>query len=170
MKPYEIKIEWEGPLRLDDVIKNKVDGGTKKNGWEGEDYGLYQIYGRHILCKKNALLYIGQASDETFSQRFKRHKKWLDIDQDKKDIKIYLGRVYDSKKHTSAGNWKTWKRDINIAEKILIYKYSPHYNGRELANEPDLPFKEIWLRHSGSKKGNRLQAVDKAPRHFHYWK
>ncbi len=43
----------------------------------GEDYGLYQIYGKHILCGKDTLLYIGEATEQTFSTRFKQHQHWL---------------------------------------------------------------------------------------------
>jgi hypothetical protein len=121
MKAYEIKIEWEGPLTLDQA-KEKNDGGSNSNNWEGKDYGLYQIYGRHILYKQNALLYVGIATKRTFSQRFKDHEKWLRDDQDDQDIKIFLGRIYNSDKLTV----KTWTRDAKLAEKILIYKCSPN--------------------------------------------
>lgn len=58
MELYKIRIEWEGPYSLEEVITKMVDGG-KNPDWDGNDYGLYQIYGRHILSGKNTLLYIG---------------------------------------------------------------------------------------------------------------
>jgi GMC oxidoreductase len=84
-EPYEIRIEWEGPYSVEEVINKMVDGGENPD-WDGNDYGLYQIYGRHILCGKNTLLYIGIAPEETFSQRFREHKIWLDNDQDEEDV------------------------------------------------------------------------------------
>lgn len=170
MEAYEIRIEWEGPFKLKEVIENMDDGGSQENNWDGEDYGIYQIYGKHILCGENALLYIGIITERTFSQRFSEHKAWLEVDQDEEDIKICLGRVYDPKKHSAKDNWATWKRDIELAEKILIYKYSPHYNGRELAREPDLSLLEnIRIIHTGSYEGNRLLKEDNAPKDFHEW-
>ena len=164
MTTYVIKIEWEGPLTLDQVINEKTAGGDKVNKWEGNDYGLYQIYGRHILYKQNALLYVGIATESTFSQRFKFHEKWLCDDQDAQDIKIFLGRIYNSDKLTV----KTWTRDVKLAEKILIYKYTPNYNGRELSKEPYLfRYENIRLIHIGQR--NRLKKEDNVPKDFREW-
>ena len=165
MEPYEIKIEWEGPFSLNEVI-NKMNDGGKSPDWDGNDYGLYQIYGWHILCGGNALLYIGITTERTFSQRFNEHKVWLEKDQNEEYIKIYLGRVYDPKRHSVRDKWKSWKSDIEIAEKILIYKYSPNYNSRELTREPDIsPRKSIRLVHIGVKS-HRLEKEDNVPRDF----
>lgn len=161
MKSCEIRIEWEGPFKVDNVIK-KMDRTGEPPLWNGEDYGLYQIYGEHSLCGKETLLYIGITTERTFSQRFKEHKIWLDKDQKKKDVSIYLGRVYDPKRHLTDD---IWTEDVEISEKILIYKYSPNYNSRELSDAPDLsPHKNIRLVHSG-KRGN-LEPVDNAPKDF----
>ena len=165
IKIYKIKLEWEGPLTLEQVIMGKTDGGNIFNNWEGKDYGLYQIYGRHILYKQNALLYVGIATERTFSQRFREHEKWLLDDQDKQDIRIFIGRIYNSDKLTV----RTWKRDIKLAEKILIHKYSPNYNSKELSEEPNLhPYEKIRLIHIG--KRNRLKKEDTAPKDFREWK
>ena len=55
-----VRIEWEGPLSLDEV-KELADG--------DEDCGLYQIYGRHIIFGDDSLLYIGMTTS-TFRSRF----------------------------------------------------------------------------------------------------
>ncbi|MGE5446044.1 MAG: hypothetical protein ACM3SR_15865 [Ignavibacteriales bacterium] len=154
MERYKIRIGWEGSHSLEEVINKMVDGGTNPD-WDGNDYGLYQIYGRHILYGKNTLLYIGMVTEETFSQRFREHKIWLDYDQDEEDIKIYLSRIYDPKEHSERDNWESWKRDIVISEKILIYKYCHNYNLRELSYPPLLPFREVRLIHAGNR--NRLK-------------
>jgi hypothetical protein len=166
MERYEIKIEWDGPFSVEEVIDKMIDGGEKPD-WDGNDYGLYQIYGRHILCGKNTLLYIGMTTEQTFSQRFKEHKVWLDEDQDNEDIKIYIGKIYDPKKHSKKDSWRLWKRDVQIAEKVLIYKYSPNYNGREISSKPKLHFNSVRLVHVGER--NRLEEEDNIPRDFSEW-
>lgn len=161
MKSYEIKIEWDGPFKVDEVIE-KMNRAGEAPLWDGEDYGLYQIYGEHTLCGKNTLLYIGITTERTFSQRFKDHKIWLDKDQKDTDVNIYLGRVYDPKRHLSD---KIWKSDVQIAEKILIYIYSPNYNSRELTVPPDLsPHESIRLVHTG--KRGKIESEDNAPDDF----
>lgn len=119
------------------------------------------------------MLYVGITTERPFSQRFKEHKMWLldNNDQDEKDVAIYLGRVFDPIKHSEKDKWKSWKRDIEIAEKILIYKYAPNYNSRELTSEPVLsPYKSIRLIHTGKpRKPHKLKPVDEVPRDFHEW-
>ena len=39
----QLEIEWKGPYSLSDVIQKMTDGG-KAPSYEGEDYGIYQIY------------------------------------------------------------------------------------------------------------------------------
>ena len=65
-----VRIEWEGPFCLDYVI----DELNRK-----DDYGLYQIYGTHIILEPSGgadnLLYIGMTGlGSTFSERLKNHK------------------------------------------------------------------------------------------------
>jgi len=161
MAAYSIKIEWEGPFDLLTIIAKKKDGGVPPD-YEGNDYGLYQIYGNHILCKADTLLYVGIAVDETFAERFKHHKKeWLNKEE---NIQIYIGRVYDPKKHSKTSNWSAWKKDIEIAEDILIYKYSPNYNNAGITDPPKLQHEHIQLIHCGER--HKLQEIDKAPEDF----
>jgi hypothetical protein len=79
----------------------------------------------------------------------------------------HLGRIYDPKKHSERDNWESWKRDIELAEKILIYKYSPNYNLRGLSSPPFLPFRKVRLVHAGRK--NRLEKEDNVPKDFLEW-
>lgn len=157
MKAYGIEIEWKGPFSPNKVI-NEMDDCGKSPTCNGKDYGLYQIYGKHILCGENTLLYVGKTTERTFSRRFKEHQKWLLEDQYEKDIKIYLGRIYNPKRHSEKDKWKSWKEDIKDAEKILIYKYSPNYNGRELARIPKLHHPKFEL-FNGGRRG-RLKNRD----------
>jgi hypothetical protein len=162
MDEHKIIIEWAGPFEYQDVIDKMKDGG-KYPEYDGNDYGLYQIYGKHILCGSDTLLYIGKAARETFSDRFKYHKKWWIADEE--EIKVYLGRVYDPQKHSKSDKWKSWEHDIDLAERILIYKYSPNYNNASIGDKPSLlPFKKILLIHEGNKQ--KLGKEDNAPEDY----
>jgi hypothetical protein len=50
-----LTVTWSGPFQLDEVIKDFNDG-RKSPSYEGPDYGLYQIYGKHILAGSDTLL------------------------------------------------------------------------------------------------------------------
>lgn len=154
---YDIKVEWKGPFDLQAVTEKKNDGGASPN-YEGIDYGLYQIYGTHILFGPDKLLYVGKTVENTFSDRFKEHKEWL---LNERDIKIYLGRIYDSQRHSKKDNWRLWKEDVEIAEKIIIYKYSPPYNSSNISEQPSLRYRVVRIAHDG-RKGELMQE-DVAP-------
>ncbi len=153
-----INIRWEGPLTLSTVIKEKNDWG-KRPKYAGNDYGLYQIYGRHILCGGNTLLYLGKAVDQTFSARFKQHKKdWIGNTK----VKIYLGRTVVAKTYSDIDKWKVWKKDVGIAEEIMIYKYTPNYNSSCIGDYPKLPpDTKVRLKHIGNK--GSIRKIDNAP-------
>ncbi len=139
-----------------------MDNGGKGPFYDGEDYGLYQIYGKHILYGSNALLYIGKATKQTFSRRFKWHIKWWLTGEE--SIRVYIGTIYDPKKHSRKDNWRSWERDVEVGEKMMIYKYSPNYNSLNISNPPGLGKRSILLVHKG--KRNRLKALDRAPEDF----
>lgn len=163
---YQIDIDWVGPLSLSEVVVQMKDAGEPPI--YGNDYGLYQIYGRHILHGRDCLLYVGITTEQTFSDRFKQHETWLKEDQDEEDINIHLGRIYDPQKHSEKDGWMSWVRDVELAEKILIYKYSPNYNSEGLSVEPDLsPHRSVRLVHAGER--GRLKEEDVAPRDFREW-
>lgn len=165
MDRYTIEIAWEGHLSIQEVIDKKNDGGSKSDNWAGGDYGVYQIYGPHILNKEDALLYVGKAVDETFSLRFRDHKINLLKDEDPDKIKIYLGRLESSSQYTPKYNWRIWYRDADIVEHILIYRYTPHYNSARLNQYPNLyQHNEIKLLHKGNM--GRLSSEDNAPRDY----
>ncbi|MDQ3523354.1 MAG: hypothetical protein M3434_13645 [Gemmatimonadota bacterium] len=86
----ELPIVWIGPYTPEQVIHDLNDGGSAP-AYAGEDYGLYQIYGAHILGDTNSLLYIGKATQQTFSARFQQHRTWL---QHEDAVQIYVGRIH----------------------------------------------------------------------------
>jgi hypothetical protein len=132
-----LHIDWEGPFEVTKVIERKID---KK-----KDCGIYQIYGNHPIYGKDSLLYIGETTDNTFSERFKVHKRdWLD-DKDLGQISAYLGDVYkqsgekyDEKKDMMSD--EEWKELVKQCEQLLIYAFGPSYNSRnkQSINEDEL--------------------------------
>jgi hypothetical protein len=117
----KITIEWEGPFTICAVK-------------EMDDYGLYQIYGEHIIFGKNSLLYIGatnlKKTGRTFSDRFKEHlRNWIDYDRENgKDVSIYIARV--SRKDVQPGI-------LADIEAVQIYWHSPPYNAQYIESVGD---------------------------------
>ncbi|HXA15584.1 MAG TPA: hypothetical protein VN380_01225 [Thermoanaerobaculia bacterium] len=154
----QLMVIWSGPFTRESVISGFTDGGRSPE-YDGEDYGLYQIYGKHILCGSDTLLYIGQATEQTFSRRFRQHERWLAYEE---DISVYLGRVYDPNRHTAVDNFKGWAVDVRLAECLLIYKYSPNYNAVAISGPPPLGnFERIDILHEGER--HKLHPRDSAP-------
>ncbi|MCG2713436.1 MAG: hypothetical protein L6308_01130 [Candidatus Omnitrophica bacterium] len=161
MEKYIIEINWEGFLNIEEVIRGKNSAGREPD-WLGRDYGVYQIYGHHILCGDDTLLYVGQVAKETFSERFREHKVNLLKDDNLDKIKIYLGRLQNTPKYNPKDEWEMYYRDEDIVESILIYKYLPPYNGSRKGDYPNLyQYTEIKLAHKGDK--GRLELEDIAP-------
>ncbi|TQP76852.1 hypothetical protein FLL89_19800, partial [Vibrio cholerae] len=62
----QIHIQWDGPFSLEQIKLMNTR----------TDYGLYQVYGTHTVYGSNVLLYIGQATYQTFGTRILQHSKW----------------------------------------------------------------------------------------------
>lgn len=154
----QLPISWNGPYKLGEVIRQFDDTGVYPD-YDGEDYGLYQICGRHVLGDRNALLYVGSATEQTFSERFRQHESWLINEW---PVRIYLGRIYVPRRHAARKGWATWKADVLLAERVMIYKYSPHYNSNSITERPLLNgYSKVGVVHSGQR--NRLLKRDLAP-------
>ncbi len=110
-----VKIKWEGPLSLQ-MARTRAD--------VVEDYGLYQVYGRHVVFGADALLYIGRATEQTFAQRLTNHR-WLDEEQ---DVTIRLGRIADDDYKSNAH----WRKIVCDCESLSIYRHSPPYNSQNI--------------------------------------
>ena len=154
-----ITINWTGYYSCEEVIEKACKGGSAKDNYSGEDYGLYQIYGPHILHSEEALLYVGQTVEQTFSGRMRQHfNDWIFGEP---GLRIYLGRIENE------ANDESWKLAVNIAEAILVYKYVPNYNSCLKQQEPSLyEFSNVQLVHKGEL--GRLQANDLAPEDYEY--
>ena len=120
-----VMVEWDGPRSIDEVFE--LDD-------EDQDFGIYQIYGTHIIFGKKALLYIGQTykreTARTFSQRFYEHVGWL---REEEDVSIHVGRIVKVD--------QTLKRDISAhdlrkiikdTEALTIKWHSPPYNSANI--------------------------------------
>ena len=132
-----VRVEWEGPFSIEEVLRLNH---------QNDDYGLYQIYGYHIVFGANSLLYIGKAEGVTFSQRFRRHCiEWLLEEQ---DISIRVGRIASEDYAYDPPNWSDWKKVLRDAEALTIYWHSPPYNSMNI----------------NSYKGQLLKVVNKKER------
>jgi hypothetical protein len=110
-----IHIEWNGPFTFSEIKR-----------FTGEiDYGVYQIYGGHPLYGSNALVYIGKARDQCFGVRIPQEKYWQD-NRDANRLNVYLGRLAGA--HTPTDD--VWGRQIDLAERLLIFAHSPANNTR----------------------------------------
>ena len=120
-----LRIEWEGPFTLDyaiDKLNDKDD--------ESDDYGLYQIYGTHIVYGANVLLYIGKAEGLTFSQRLSQHRsEWL---SEEKGVSIRIGRISEEDYEPDPPDWSDWREVLRDAEALTIHWHSPVYNSSNI--------------------------------------
>ena len=128
----EIRITWEGPYSLADIGYNeeeeKYNIKNSKLNDKKVDYGIYQIYGFHPVYGDNALLYIGQAKDQTFAKRLSQ-EGW-EYNADFKNIQIYVGRLFADEQPSAT----EWNKLIDIAEKMLIYAHAPAMNSSNIVN------------------------------------
>jgi hypothetical protein len=108
----------------------------------------------------DSLLYVGRTTEQTFAGRLEQHLRyWL---REEIDCSVYVGRIYDHNRHVPANEWKEWVQDVCLAEQILIYKYSPHYNSVSISEPPRLsPWHSVTLHHTGEY--HRLDEIDWAP-------
>lgn len=109
-KAMLIQIQWEGPFKYKEL--------ASLNNNE-TDYGIYQIYGDHFVYGDNVLLYIGQASQQTFGTRIMQHTYWLED-----DYTFYVGRISGS--NTPPDD--IWHDEISLSESLLINIHTPAYN------------------------------------------
>lgn len=113
-----IEINWDGPYSINEINKF-IDK---------SDFGIYQIYGTHIIYG-NSLLYIGKASENEFGVRIMSHISW--IEKEPLEVEIYLGRIGCNEYNYNEAV-KKWSELIQKAERLLIFAISPAYNSSGL--------------------------------------
>ena len=125
-----VRVKWEGPLSLDE-LKELAD--------RDKDWGLYQIYGRHIIFGAVLLLYIGKTK-ATFSKRVKEnYDDWKPGTPWYQDIEVSvrIGRLYCK---SDRGFMRLQKDDSEFSELLCdveafqIFCHSPPYNGDHISS------------------------------------
>ncbi len=132
-----IQLDWEGPYSLNDLpalMDTEID------------YGIYQIYGKHHVYGNDVLLYIGQAERQTFGSRILQ-ENWLDTN-DSNNLKIYVGRLHGPIIPTQ----ETWAKEIDLAERLLIYVHKPAYNSKSISSLPDKEMQSIHILNWGDHR------------------
>lgn len=118
----QVRIQWKGPMSVEEVL------GLND---EDDDYGLYQIYGRHIIFGPGVLLYIGRAREQTFGARFRQHvKEWLSQEE---GVSILVGRIPREDYADEPPDWPDWSRLLTDAEALEIFWHSPPYNSSNIS-------------------------------------
>lgn len=154
-----IPIEW---------VKYEYDDKIIKSLNQPYDFGIYQIYGRHKAYGKDALLYIGEATDRTFSVRLKDGGR-NDCDFNETTVEpLYLriGRiVFDRSVNNLMKEQFTefksnWDDNIRMAERLLIATHPPALNKKiEFKLADFVKLKDHYLILNGGDYGDLLPEV-----------
>jgi len=123
-----MRVDWDGPFSLSEAreLNNETDR------------GLYQIYVHHPVYGPGVLSYIGLTCDQTFSAEIVA-KDWGGASEnDPKNVQVYVGRL----KYDVPPIQNEWKRDVRIAERLLIHAHGPGYNSTNIMlvseSDPDI--------------------------------
>lgn len=125
-----IQIHWDGPYLLTE-LPSLMNHET--------DYGIYQVYGKHPVYGNDVLLYIGKSDRQTIGTRISQ-ENWADTN-DSSNIKIYAGRLHGQQ--TPAD--EIWSKEIDLAERFLIFVHKPAYNSKSISSLPDSELKKIHI-------------------------
>lgn len=124
-KLTKIEICWYGPLTIEEIKRDFNN--------QDKDYGLYQVYGTHNISGPNSLLYIGQATEQTFASRLSQHQNdWLESEYSK--VQLYIGQLGGIENVDD----NEWGQLIDKAERLLIYHCAPPYNSSGLNEYGDI--------------------------------
>ena len=124
-----VTIEWEGPFTIEHVL-------TLKDRQKG--YGLYQIYGSHLVYGPGSLLYIGMTKT-SFGDRIKgdlKARKGILCEDEPENLKVRIGRIVNIDGSDAPSDWKNLKQVLHNAEKLEIYRHTPAYNSHHIADWP----------------------------------
>lgn len=123
VQPRRVRVEWTGPFTV---------AALKERGWTDEnEYGLYQVYGHHVVFGSGALLYVGMARDQSFATRFSQHAGWLANEQ---DVLIRLGVIAPEDYLQEPPKWIDWSRLLGEVEALTIHFHSPPYNSKNIGS------------------------------------
>jgi hypothetical protein len=121
-----LHLAWEGPFSVSELSElNDPD----------KDIGIYQIYAHHPVYGYS-LVYIGKATgrreeknDRTFCARIKEEKWNTGSENDPQQVAIYVGRLTGQTPQLAV-----WRKQIDLAEKLLIHSHAPAYNSVNVFN------------------------------------
>jgi hypothetical protein len=123
VEPRRVRVHWTGPLNLEQM--SRFD-------WTNDNsFGLYQVYGHHVVFGQGSLLYIGMARDQPFATRFAQHASWL---ADEQSISIHLGILAPEDYLQESPNWPDWKGLLADVEALTIHFHSPPLNARNISS------------------------------------
>jgi len=128
-----IHIQWCGPLTMEKV--GDLGGDT--------DYGVYQVYGKHPVYGSKALLYIGKARDQTFSDRLSQ-QEWKDWYFEEGKIEIHVGRLSG----LATPSDEVWAAQIDKVEALLILACKPARNAsmiRGISEDRDKSLQQVHV-------------------------
>ena len=125
-----IHIEWDGPFSLTEVSRFTSE----------KDYGIYQIYGGHVTYGSEVLLYIGKAGAQHFGVRIPQEKWWPD-NHDAARLRVYVGRLAGE----ITPRDKVWGKQIDLAERLLIYACVPAYNAQKNLGKLDADLQNVHV-------------------------
>ena len=132
-----IEIEWDGPFKTEDV----------KALTSESDYGVYQIYGAHVVYGSDVLLYIGKAVQQHFGTRVPQHAGWIDDNHDAGRIRIYVGRLAGEATPSDT----VWGRHIDLAERLLLFCHSPALNVQKNLGSLDADLQDVHVLNWGHR-------------------
>jgi hypothetical protein len=104
-----ILVDWSGPHTFEKASQLH----------EHNDYGLYQVYGRHLVYGNGVLLYIGCAPDRTLGIRIAERGNCYNDQPFEFHVGRLIGRTPDN---------ETWGQHIKLAEQLLINVHAPFLN------------------------------------------
>ena len=125
----EIKIWWEGPFGIDEVVENSID--KEKYSNTADKIGLYQIYGSHPLYGADVLLYIGRTKNKNGFKNRLRNRWQINDNFDSENVKIYLGCIMNDTKTVLE---KEESESIEMSEVLLINSVKPALNSSNIQN------------------------------------
>jgi hypothetical protein len=150
----EIKIFWEGPFKINDILEDKID---KSYSVSANDMGLYQVYGTHPLYGSNVLVYIGRTKNKKgFKSRLK--DRWVvENGSDTENVQIYLGTIFSDNEKIEA---KNIDKMIEKSEVLLINAMKPAYNSSNIQSANEDFIKDNFILHNEGNYRNIYPVLD----------
>lgn len=154
----EIKIFWEGPFNIEEIIEDRID--TKYNV-TAKNKGLYQVYGSHPLYGDGVLVYIGRTK-YSFKSRLK--DRWvIEHDSDAENVQIYLGTIFSDRIKIED---KNIDKMIEKSEVLLINAMKPAYNSSNIQSANKDFIKDNFILHNEGNYRNIYPVLDSK----YFWK